>query len=103
VLFLVNRGNLARQTKKEFDAYASPHNTYKFGEEFIVQHLQNNQIDKSTRVVIRTLREEQPRISISSDGQLWVCCKLQTTDPTHRPVQRGFRFSANASGPSMAS
>jgi type I restriction enzyme R subunit len=56
VLFLVDRGNLARQTKKEFDAYASPYNNYKFGEEFIVQHLQNNQLDKSARVVICTIQ-----------------------------------------------
>jgi type I restriction enzyme R subunit len=47
VLFLVDRGNLARQTKKEFDAYASPYNNYKFGEEYIVQHLQSNQLDTS--------------------------------------------------------
>ena len=56
VLFLVDRGNLARQTKKEFDAFASPHNAYKFGEEYIVQHLQNNQIDSSARVVICTIQ-----------------------------------------------
>jgi type I restriction enzyme R subunit len=56
VLFLVDRGNLARQTKKEFDAYASPYNNYKFGEEFIVQHLQNNQLDTSARVVICTIQ-----------------------------------------------
>ncbi|PZO17570.1 MAG: restriction endonuclease subunit R, partial [Burkholderiales bacterium] len=56
VLFLVDRGNLARQTKKEFDAYASPHNAYKFGEEFIVQHLQGQQIDSSARVVICTIQ-----------------------------------------------
>lgn len=56
VLFLVDRGNLARQTKKEFDAYASPHNAYKFGEEFIVQHLQGSQIDTSARVVICTIQ-----------------------------------------------
>ncbi len=56
VLFLVDRGNLARQTKKEFDAYASPHNAYKFGEEFIVQHLQGGQIDGSARVVISTIQ-----------------------------------------------
>lgn len=56
VLFLVDRGNLARQTKKEFDAYASPYNNYKFGEEYIVQHLQNNQLDKSARVVICTIQ-----------------------------------------------
>ena len=56
VLFLVDRGNLARQTKKEFDAYASPYNAYKFGEEYIVQHLQSNQIDTSARVVICTIQ-----------------------------------------------
>ena len=43
VLFLVDRGNLGRQTKKEFDQYTSPCNNYKFGEEYIVQHLQSNQ------------------------------------------------------------
>jgi type I restriction enzyme R subunit len=56
VLFLVDRGNLARQTKKEFDAYASPYNNYKFGEEYIVQHLQSNQLDTSARVVICTIQ-----------------------------------------------
>ncbi|MBL8387969.1 MAG: DEAD/DEAH box helicase family protein [Hydrogenophaga sp.] len=56
VLFLVDRGNLARQTKKEFDAWASPHNAYKFGEEFIVQHLQGSQLDKNARVVICTIQ-----------------------------------------------
>jgi type I restriction enzyme R subunit len=56
VLFLVDRGNLARQTKKEFDAYASPYNSYKFGEEYIVQHLQGNQLDTSARVVICTIQ-----------------------------------------------
>ena len=39
VLFLVDRGNLGRQTKKEFDQYVSPVNNFKFGEEYIVQHL----------------------------------------------------------------
>ena len=56
MLFLVDRGNLARQTKKEFDAYASPYNNYKFGEEYIVQHLQGSQIDTSARVVICTIQ-----------------------------------------------
>jgi type I restriction enzyme R subunit len=42
VLFLVDRGNLGRQTKKEFDQYVSPVNNYKFGEEYIVQHLTSN-------------------------------------------------------------
>ena len=56
VLFLVDRGNLARQTKKEFDQYASPYNNFKFGEEYIVQHLQSNQLDTSARVVICTIQ-----------------------------------------------
>ncbi len=56
VLFLVDRGDLARQTKKEFDQYASPYNNFKFGEEYIVQHLQNNQLDTSARVVICTIQ-----------------------------------------------
>ena len=53
VLFLVDRGNLGRQAKKEFDQYVSPVNNYKFGEEYIVQHLQGGHIDTSARVVIR--------------------------------------------------
>ena len=56
VLFLVDRGNLGRQTKKEFDQYVSPVNNYKFGEEYIVQHLASNQLDKSARVCICTIQ-----------------------------------------------
>ena len=56
VLFLVDRGNLGRQTKKEFDAYDSPYNNFKFGEEYIVQHLQSNQIDTTARVTICTIQ-----------------------------------------------
>ncbi|MDO8934038.1 MAG: type I restriction-modification enzyme R subunit C-terminal domain-containing protein, partial [Rhodocyclaceae bacterium] len=56
ILFLVDRGNLGRQTKKEFDQYVSPYNNYKFGEEYIVQHLASNNLDKSARVVICTIQ-----------------------------------------------
>jgi type I restriction enzyme R subunit len=56
VLFLVDRGNLGRQTKKEFDQYLSPYNNFKFGEEYIVQHLSSNNLDKSARVVICTIQ-----------------------------------------------
>ncbi|GIL03543.1 MAG: type III restriction endonuclease subunit R [Betaproteobacteria bacterium] len=56
VLFLVDRGNLGRQTKKEFDQYVSPVNNFKFGEEFIVQHLTSNQLDKTARVCISTIQ-----------------------------------------------
>ena len=56
VLFLVDRGNLGRQTKKEFDQYVSPVNNYKFGEEYIVQHLTSNNLDKTARVCISTIQ-----------------------------------------------
>lgn len=56
VLFLVDRSNLGRQAKKEFDAWASPYNSFKFGEEFIVQHLTNSQLDGSARVCISTIQ-----------------------------------------------
>ena len=56
VLFLVDRGNLGRQTKKEFDQYVSPYNNFKFGEEYIVQHLGSNHLDRTARVVIATIQ-----------------------------------------------
>ncbi len=56
VLFLVDRGNLGRQTRKEFDQYESLYNNYKFGEEFIVQHLTGNTLDKTARVTISTIQ-----------------------------------------------
>ena len=56
VLFLVDRGNLADQTLKEFQQYVSPYNNFKFSEEYIVQRLQGNQIDTTARVCICTLQ-----------------------------------------------
>nr|MDP2191803.1 DEAD/DEAH box helicase family protein [Rhodoferax sp.] len=56
VLFLVDRGNLARQAKVEFDQYNSPYNNFKFGQEYIVQNLQSNQLDTTARVTICTIQ-----------------------------------------------
>jgi type I restriction enzyme R subunit len=56
VLFLVDRGNLGRQTLKEFQQFVSPANNYKFTEEYIVQHLTGNSLDTSARVVIGTIQ-----------------------------------------------
>ncbi len=56
VLFLVDRGNLGRQAKKEFDQYVSPYNNFKFGEEYIVQHLTSNNLDTTARVCISTIQ-----------------------------------------------
>ena len=56
VLFLVDRGNLADQTLKEFQQYASPENNFKFTEEFIVQRLSGDTLDTTARVCIGTIQ-----------------------------------------------
>jgi type I restriction enzyme R subunit len=56
VLFLVDRGNLGRQTLKEFQQYVSPYNNFKFSEEYIVQRLTSNTLDTTARVCICTIQ-----------------------------------------------
>ena len=56
ILFLVDRGNLADQTMKEFQQYVSPYNNFKFAEEYIVQRLSSNTLDTSARVCICTIQ-----------------------------------------------
>ena len=56
VLFLVDRGNLGRQTLKEFQQYVSPYNNFKFSEEYIVQRLTSSTIDTTARVCICTIQ-----------------------------------------------
>lgn len=56
VLFLVDRGNLGRQAKKEFDAYQLPDVNRRFTEEYIVQRLTSNKIDADAKVVICTIQ-----------------------------------------------
>jgi len=56
ILFLVDRGNLADQTLKEFQQYTSPYNNFKFSEEYIVQRLSSNTLDTTARVCICTIQ-----------------------------------------------
>ena len=56
ILFLVDRGNLGRQTLKEFQQYVSPYNNFKFSEEFIVQRLTSKNLDFTARVCICTIQ-----------------------------------------------
>ncbi len=56
ILFLVDRANLGRQTLKEFKQYSSPYNNLKFNEEYIVQHLQSNKLDRPAKVCITTIQ-----------------------------------------------
>ncbi|HUW82028.1 MAG TPA: DEAD/DEAH box helicase family protein [Phycisphaerae bacterium] len=56
ILFLVDRNNLGRQTLNEFQQYASTYTSYKFTEEFPVQHLRRNTIDPAGKVCITTIQ-----------------------------------------------
>ena len=56
VLFLVDRNNLGKQTKKEFDNFLLQDENRKFTEVYIAQHLQHNKIDKDAKVVITTIQ-----------------------------------------------
>jgi type I restriction enzyme R subunit len=56
VLFLVDRANLGRQAKGEFDRYVMPDTRRKFTEEYNVQHLTSNKLDSVSRVTICTIQ-----------------------------------------------
>ncbi len=56
VLFLVDRGNLGRQTLKEFQAFRTPDDGRIFTELYNVQHLQSSHIDPVAKVCISTIQ-----------------------------------------------
>jgi type I restriction enzyme R subunit len=56
VLFLVDRGNLGRQTKQAFQQYAAPDDGRKFTELYNVQHLTSNTLDPVSKVCITTIQ-----------------------------------------------
>ncbi|MFA5032294.1 MAG: type I restriction-modification enzyme R subunit C-terminal domain-containing protein [bacterium] len=56
VLFLVDRSNLGRQTRKEFQSYTTPDDGRKFTELYNVQHLSSNTFDPVSNVCITTIQ-----------------------------------------------
>jgi len=56
VLFLVDRNNLGRQTKREFQQFITPNDRRKFTELYNIQHLNSNVIDPVSRVCITTIQ-----------------------------------------------
>jgi type I restriction enzyme R subunit len=56
ILFLVDRSNLGRQTYREFQQFISPVNSYKFTDEYHVQHLTSNTVAQTSKVVITTVQ-----------------------------------------------
>lgn len=56
ILFLVDRGNLGKQTLKEFQQYLTPDDGRKFTELYNVQRLTSRQIDPVAKVTISTIQ-----------------------------------------------
>jgi type I restriction enzyme R subunit len=56
VLFLVDRKNLGRQARKEFEQFVTPDDGRKFTELYNVQHMQSSTIDRVARVCITTIQ-----------------------------------------------
>jgi type I restriction enzyme R subunit len=56
VLFLVDRSNLGRQARGEFQNYTTPDDGRKFTELYNIQHLTSNTLDPVSRVCITTIQ-----------------------------------------------
>ena len=56
ILFLVDRGNLGKQTEDEFANFTPPDDTRKFPTLYTVQRLKNNAINPAAKVVITTIQ-----------------------------------------------
>ncbi len=56
ILFLVDRSNLGRQTRREFQQYIPPDDVRTFTELYNVQHLTSNTLDPVSRVCITTIQ-----------------------------------------------
>src|SRR6185503_14218137 len=56
VLFLVDRGNLAKQTEDEFANFEPPDDPRKFPTLYTVQRLKANSINPASKVVITTIQ-----------------------------------------------
>ncbi len=56
ILFLVDRNNLGRQAKGEFEQFSTPEEHRKFTELYNVQHLKSNKLDPVSKVCITTIQ-----------------------------------------------
>lgn len=82
VLFLVDRANLGRQAKGEFDQFVTPDTGRKFTELYNVQHLSSNQLDGVSRVTICTIQ------------RLYSMLRGETELPEELDERSGFELAA---------
>jgi type I restriction enzyme, R subunit len=87
ILFLVDRGNLGKQTKTEFYKFDTPGDGRKFTELYNIQHLTSNHIDGVSRVCISTIQRMYS--ILRGDAQLDEEADLHSSfeDAPSRPVE----------------
>ena len=91
ILFLVDRSNLGKQTKLEFDKFVIADTQRNFPAEYIVQHLTSNTIDTTARVCISTVQriysilKGEPEMDPELDEHS--IYELPVTEPVARRVQ----------------
>lgn len=68
ILFLVDRNNLGKQAKGEFDGYRNPDDGRKFPELYITQHLRSNKLDFPAKVVVSTIQRMYSMLKGEEDG-----------------------------------
>lgn len=83
ILFLVDRGNLGRQARKEFEQFVTPDDGRKFSELYVVQHLTSNTFDPTAKVVIGTIQ----RLYSMLRGRR-SCPRVPTRSRRSRPLRR---------------
>jgi len=84
ILFLVDRGNLGRQAKREFDHFQVPGTGRKFSEIWNVQLLDSNKIDPVARVVITTVQRMYSILKGEEELQGDEEESLQTLESLHK-------------------
>jgi len=63
ILFLVDRGNLARQALKEFQNFSLPDDGRKFHEVYNIQNMISNRVDEVSKVCISTIQRMYSMLS----------------------------------------
>ncbi|HCG02016.1 MAG TPA: restriction endonuclease subunit R [Chloroflexi bacterium] len=95
VLFLVDRGNLGRQTERECQGFSIAETGRKLTQEYVVQRLQANRIDPAARVCISTIQ----RMYSILRGDAEMDDELDNESADHVAPERPVEIAYNAEVP----
>lgn len=92
ILFLVDRNNLGRQARREFQQYVTPDDGRRFADLYNVQHLAANALDPVSRVCITTIQRlfSMLRGELEFDPALEEKSQFDTAARDSRPKEVGY-------------